>query len=110
MRVLLLLDFGDGFDPTLFRGGEGHPIAGMQLVQRQAVLCLELFGRAARAGPDGAALRLANGNRVIDPVNFRNRTVEHLFGQGRRSDDGEDASSSQNDLCDFHGGLPVFER
>src|ERR1700676_2142831 len=71
MHGLLLLDFGDGFDPTLFRGGKGHLIAGMQFFQRQAVLCLELFGRTTGVGPDGAALRLANGDRVVNPVNFR---------------------------------------
>jgi hypothetical protein len=32
LRVLLWLNLGDGFDPTLFRSGEADPVASMQLV------------------------------------------------------------------------------
>ncbi len=40
----LFQKFRDRLDPTRFRRGKGDRIAGMQRVQRQAVLCLELFG------------------------------------------------------------------
>ena len=43
---------------------------------------------------------------AIDPVNFGNRSRKRLLGKSRRAD-GEGPSTSQNDLCDFHGSFPV---
>src|SRR5260370_5238862 len=72
-QILRLLNFGDRLDPALFGSGNGDLVAGMQLVQRQAVLCLELIDNAAAVCAGGPALRMLNRNRAIDPVNLGNR-------------------------------------
>src|SRR6266851_4479130 len=102
----LFQKFRDRLDPTRFRRGKGDRVAGMQRVQRQAFLGLELFGSTAGVRSDGTALRLFNCDAAIDPVDFGYRSRQRLLGQSRRTDDGE-RSTSQNDLCDFHGSLPV---
>ena len=108
-EYLLFLKFRDRLCATGFRDGKGDLIAGMQRVQRQAALCFELFGCAADIRSDGTALGLLNRDGAIDPVNFGNRSGERLLGQSRRADDGEGRGTSQHDLCDFHGSLPVRE-
>ena len=105
---LLFLKFCDGLDPTCFRGGKGDLVAGVQRVQRHAVLHFELFGAAAIRS-DGTALRLLYGDGAIKPVKFGDRSRERLLGRSRRANDGEGRSASQNDLCDFHGSLPVLK-
>jgi hypothetical protein len=108
-KYLLRLEFGDRLDPTGFRSGKADLVAGVQIVQRQAVLYLELFGSAAGIRSDGAVLRLPDRDAAIDPVNCCYRSGKRLLGQRRRTDDGEDRSTGQNDLRDFHGSLPVLE-
>jgi hypothetical protein len=83
LSVLLFLKFRDRLDPTLFRNGKADRIAGMQRVQRQAVLCFELFGRTTGVCSDGTALRLSNCDAAIDPVNFGHRSRKRLLGQSR---------------------------
>src|SRR3981081_928341 len=107
-QYLLLLKFGDRLDPTRFRSGKGDLIAGMYSVQRQAILYFELFGSPPGIGSDRTALCLSNRDHAIDPVNSGNRSRKRLLGQGRRTDDGEGRSTSQNDLCGFHGSPPGF--
>src|SRR2546430_2799941 len=55
------------------------------------------------------ALHRLNRDGAIDPVNLGKRSRKRFLGQSRRADNGEGRSTSQNDLCDFHSSLPVFE-
>src|SRR4029077_2818629 len=93
-EYLLVLKFRDRLDPTRFRNGKGDLIASMQLVQRQAVLCLVLFGSAASIRSDGTALRSLNRDDAIDPVNFGNCSRKRLLGESRRADDSQGRSTS----------------
>src|SRR5260370_19919987 len=52
-QYLLLLKFRDRLDPTRFGRGKGDLIAGMHRIQRQAILCLEIFGGAAGIRSNG---------------------------------------------------------
>lgn len=104
----LLFKLRDGLDPARFGHGKGDPVTGVQRVQREAGWRFKLFGSASGVRAGGAALRLSNRDGAIDPVDLGNRSRQRLLGQSRRADKGNGKSSSQNHLCDFHGGPSAF--
>jgi hypothetical protein len=62
---LLLLKFRDRLRATDFGSGKDHLVAGLQGIEREAVLYFEIISSAAGICADRFALRLLNCNLAI---------------------------------------------
>src|SRR5580704_5259621 len=79
-KNLLALDFRDGLLAADFAGGERDLVAGVQFLQHAVRRLVLLFGGAAAAGADGAALRVLNADGAADPIDGDDRSRQRLLG------------------------------